>query len=228
MPFSPAMKKWWRQENRDKQKIYQETWRLKNGYYERLEENRKKKESEKLIKEKEKARKSRLNELKAVEREQRKNRKSKDCSRCKEHKPIDQYPTDKRKIDNKREFCRECDNLRNRLARQHDPDSKWKRRLQGIRQRERRLGLNATELSYIDIQSIFIKFNNTCFACDSTNQDELTIDHHIPMNNGCNLTMQNAVVLCKSCNSRKTHMHPKEFYTQQQINKLYIYYGIDT
>lgn len=61
-------------------------------------------------------------------------------------------------------------------------------------------------------------FNNKCFNCGS--KDKLHIDHHYPLSKGHPLTLKNAVVLCKSCNSSKGNKHPKDFYSKSKLNKL--------
>jgi len=53
-------------------------------------------------------------------------------------------------------------------------------------------------------------FNNQCFLCKSV--DNLCVDHHRPLSKGNSLTLSNAVVLCKPCNSRKNDKDPEEFY----------------
>ena len=53
-------------------------------------------------------------------------------------------------------------------------------------------------------------FMNKCFNCDC--KENLTIDHHQPLSKGFPLARDNAVVLCKSCNSSKNDKLPEDFY----------------
>ncbi|KKK75223.1 hypothetical protein LCGC14_2875830, partial [marine sediment metagenome] len=46
------------------------------------------------------------------------------------------------------------------------------------------------------------------------------IDHHYPFCGGNKLTLYNAVVLCRSCNSRKGYKNPKKFYTLGKLKLL--------
>ena len=61
-------------------------------------------------------------------------------------------------------------------------------------------------------------FNYECFNCGK--KDNLSIDHHNCLNDGNPLTIDNAVVLCASCNSSKYIKNPEEFYTKKQLNKI--------
>ena len=61
-------------------------------------------------------------------------------------------------------------------------------------------------------------FNNECFNCGC--KENLVIDHHKPLSKGFPLTRDNAVVLCKSCNSSKGTKSPEEFYLFPNLNLL--------
>ena len=65
---------------------------------------------------------------------------------------------------------------------------------------------------------ILTLFSNRCFRCGST--DELTMDHHYPLSSNNALELDNAVVLCQSCNSKKHKKLPENFYSQQELDKL--------
>lgn len=51
--------------------------------------------------------------------------------------------------------------------------------------------------------SALLKLQPACIICGSTNY--LCIDHVLPISKGCSLTPGNAVVLCRSCNSKKSN-----------------------
>ena len=53
-------------------------------------------------------------------------------------------------------------------------------------------------------------FNNKCFNCGST--ERLEIDHYYPLSKGNALTLSNAIVLCRSCNSSKHAKDPVDFF----------------
>lgn len=74
------------------------------------------------------------------------------------------------------------------------------------------------------IQLVFNKFNNKCFKCNS--DKDLCMDHHYPLIKGFALTINNAVLLCRSCNSSKRDKLPESFYSPEQLTDLQLNYGI--
>lgn len=91
-----------------------------------------------------------------------------------------------------------------------------------IRRKEREKNLDAT-INYEDIVEIFDAFNNMCFKCGS--KKHLCLDHHRPLSKGNGLSRNNAVILCKSCNSSKHDKMPEEFYTEEELLKLDIIFA---
>lgn len=69
-----------------------------------------------------------------------------------------------------------------------------------------------------DERLVYERFDHQCFRCGSTQQ--LEIDHHYPLSKGYGLTIHNAVLLCKLCNTAKNNRMPNEFYTQNQLRYL--------
>jgi 5-methylcytosine-specific restriction endonuclease McrA len=61
-------------------------------------------------------------------------------------------------------------------------------------------------------------FDNKCFNCDSIKK--LCIDHHYPASKGFGLSLDNAVLLCNSCNSSKNNKLPHEFYSNSKLEQL--------
>jgi len=61
-------------------------------------------------------------------------------------------------------------------------------------------------------------FEHKCFNCGAT--ENLCVDHHRPLIKGNALTFGNAVVLCKTCNSRKFDKDPEEFYCKEKCEEL--------
>lgn len=61
-------------------------------------------------------------------------------------------------------------------------------------------------------------FGSKCFNCNS-NYD-LSIDHNLPLSMGHALTTNNAVVLCRPCNSSKGVRLPEEYYNKDQLSEL--------
>ena len=73
-------------------------------------------------------------------------------------------------------------------------------------------------------KKVYLKFNNQCFNCKST--EKLSVDHHYPLSKGFSLSINNAVLLCKSCNSSKSIKLPEYFYSPEQLTDLQLNYGI--
>lgn len=72
--------------------------------------------------------------------------------------------------------------------------------------------------SIIDRLITMREFQYRCFKCKS--QTNLHIDHHRPLSQQNALTLDNAVVLCKRCNSSKGTRHPEEFYGKKVAKAL--------
>jgi 5-methylcytosine-specific restriction endonuclease McrA len=86
-----------------------------------------------------------------------------------------------------------------------------------IRRRARKLGCNEKYGSE-ERKITFILFEYKCFKCGS--KDNLCIDHHRPLIKGNALSINNAVLLCKSCNSSKGTKDPEEFYGKELYDIL--------
>jgi 5-methylcytosine-specific restriction endonuclease McrA len=85
------------------------------------------------------------------------------------------------------------------------------------RRRERKYSLDM-QFTNKDAKLIRERFEYKCFNCGS--KEKLEIDHHYPLSRGHGLTLSNAVLLCKFCNSSKGNKMPEKFYTQEQLEKL--------
>lgn len=69
-----------------------------------------------------------------------------------------------------------------------------------------------------DFKITKLLFSNLCFKCKTGKS--LTLDHHYPLSKGYPLSIENAVILCKSCNSSKSVKLPYEFYTKDELNSV--------
>jgi len=98
-------------------------------------------------------------------------------------------------------------------------------KLSKIRRRESLKSLGEKSLVNKNfIHTVTLKFNNRCFRCNS--DKDLCIDHHYPLYLGNPLTISNAVLLCRSCNSSKSIKLPESFYSPEQLTDLQLNYGI--
>lgn len=86
--------------------------------------------------------------------------------------------------------------------------------------RDRRAKKLAVQENYTPEQEQITRraFNNKCFNCESITK--LHIDHHRPLSKGHPLTLQNAVVLCQSCNTSKSDKNPEDFYGKKKCDEL--------
>ena len=85
------------------------------------------------------------------------------------------------------------------------------------RRRERKYNLDL-ELTSQDITLIHNRFHDSCFNCGI--KEKLEIDHHNPLSNGYGLSIDNAVLLCRSCNASKRDKSPEDFYSLNQLQQL--------
>jgi len=117
------------------------------------------------------------------------------------------------KLYNQSEKCRNTAQARQRRYCQ-TLDGRLKKQQHCRRRREQKRKIDL-QLSVDDITAIYAKFNARCFNC--SRQDRLEIDHHYPLSKGYGLAINNAVILCKSCNTSKRNKMPEEFYTEKQL-----------
>ncbi len=75
------------------------------------------------------------------------------------------------------------------------------------------------------IDFIYDKFEYRCFNCSS--ESSLSLDHHYPLSLGYPLTKDNAVLLCRSCNSSKSANLPEDFYCKDKLEILEVKYFIN-
>ena len=61
-------------------------------------------------------------------------------------------------------------------------------------------------------------FDSRCYKCGRNRR--LVLDHHIPQFLGGRLVPGNVTLLCHSCNSAKLDMHPRDFYSSEELSRL--------
>ena len=133
---------------------------------------------------------------------------TRDRNRATEHyKDIERCSQEKRKDVKNIRNARYCKTPRGRLL----TAQKARRR----RELKRDLDL---QLTATDISRLYQIFDSQCFHCG--NEDYLQIDHHRPLSKGFGLSIQNAVLLCRSCNAAKHNKMPEDFYTSVQLEAL--------
>lgn len=73
------------------------------------------------------------------------------------------------------------------------------------------------------VKHAFANFS-VCYNCGVDTR--LQVDHHYPLSAGHRLTPQNAVLLCKKCNLKKSNKDPRQFYLPSQNALLYVLHEI--
>jgi len=160
------------------------------------------------------------------------------CCGCLATKPFEEFRPDKRNRSGVGSRCKECCRVYDRsekkkLARRmyrkssegklayrrfrFSENGQLANRLARIRRRENEILVGST-LSTSDMKLVHERFDHKCFKCNS--MDDLTIDHHYPLSMGYGLSYDNAVLLCRSCNSAKSSRLPEEFYSPEELVRL--------
>lgn len=100
----------------------------------------------------------------------------------------------------------------------YESSAKGKFTLKIKRQRRRKATAEDIKLTLAQERFLLELFGNKCFNC-STIKD-LTLDHHVPLNAGGMLNVHNVVILCRSCNGKKSDFLPEDWYTQDKLKIL--------
>lgn len=128
---------------------------------------------------------------------------SKTCTRCQLEKPLDEFGSDKQRVDGLSIYCRECIRERGRESYARNAASKRSRsREQGPRCRTAKYGISASEYERILAQQ-----GGTCATCDATPKSaraqgkRLAVDHDhscCPSGTSCGRCIRG--LICASCN----------------------------
>jgi len=155
------------------------------------------------------------------------------CSLCKQEKSIENFHKNVTAYHGYNHRCKECTNeeqksfykkyfLNNRskvLEKSRSYKKSDKGRLTGrLSNRRRRARLKQNYHDKYNENEVYEQFDYRCFNCDS--EENLTIDHIVPIFLGGHDAEYNLSVLCGKCNSSKGHKHPKIFYTEEKIKLL--------
>lgn len=132
------------------------------------------------------------------------------CGVCKELLTIDSFGISCGTADGYKYICNKCSSKKYKNNRQLYRNA-------GRKRRDLKKKMDYKYNSSIEKITRMV-FNNSCFNCKSKNN--LCIDHHYPLSKGNGLAIDNAVLLCKSCNSKKFIKSPKEFYNKKQIREI--------
>lgn len=110
--------------------------------------------------------------------------KTKTCSKCMDNKSIEEFSRDKSKKDGFTSVCRECNNNREKIRRAYGGDFTKEQR-----------------------QATFEEYGRFCQICERTSN--LEVDHKLAQiicNPKTASILDNAWILCKSCNIAKVSL----------------------
>lgn len=73
------------------------------------------------------------------------------------------------------------------------------------------------DYTYKQKQATLKAFNHKCFNCNSI--EHLAVDHYYPLSDNNSLSLSNAIILCRKCNSSKSDKLPEDFFTIDKWQK---------
>jgi 5-methylcytosine-specific restriction endonuclease McrA len=147
----------------------------------------------------------------------------KQCSYCKLDKHHTDFYISPKTKDGLRRMCIACENLA-RSARRISERGRALRRSQDRIRRQRKLEIETVIAEEAHVRQLF---NNKCFRCGISSEEhkqlyniDLSLDHHYPLSKQNALDNNNAVLLCRSCNSKKADKLPENFYSETELLQL--------
>lgn len=149
------------------------------------------------------------------------------CIVCNAMKPIECFDRHSSRSSGRQGECRLCKKIYNdikngtRLTDQHREAAQ-----------KRRLLIDVAGKPKINGKKIDARYGNKCFNCgvdlhDKTNRREKPLDHTLPVFYLWPLSTENATLLCRTCNGKKSDAWPSTFYTDAQLKELSIRTGFD-
>ena len=170
------------------------------------------------------------------------------CTRCRRLLPKSEFIKDSRRKYGIRNECRDCrhkayesrreekleqmrtyylehrDEIREKQSAKHWTETA--RQLKRVRdQRRRHDRMKATrDMTLPEWNAALDYFGNRCAYCGS--DEDLTMDHVVPLSKGGGLTRSNIVPCCKSCNSSKCNTdmevwyRTKPFFSEDRLRKI--------
>lgn len=136
----------------------------------------------------------------------------KECSRCRKQKPLSEFSMDRSKQDGLMIYCKECNRAANKKSyekhrkkrlekmRRRRAENPLIRRVDKINGRARKRGLPG-RISVKDYVSILEEYGQRCLKCGSENN--IVLDHIVPLGEGGSNTVDNLQPLCYQCNHEK-------------------------
>jgi hypothetical protein len=147
------------------------------------------------------------------------------CIICNTIKPLEKFDQHSSRNSGRQGECRLCKKIYNeiknetRLADQHREAAQ-----------KRRLLLDIAGTPKIDSKEIEKRYDYKCFCCGKdlstvVDKKEKPLDHTLPVYYLWSLSTENATLLCRECNSRKSGTWPSKFYDDKHLRELAILTG---
>lgn len=166
------------------------------------------------------------------------------CTQCSRSLPLDFYTKDSQKGDGLRSYCKDCQRNYASKYRQSNPDRNKiyykqnreklidyqhenRERFRDVRKRwnqknkdrnrvlaHQRRVIEKNQLGAIpeNCWDLLILVYKSCGICGS--EENLTMDHVIPLSLGGKHSIENLAILCKTCNSRKRNRNSFDYRTK--------------
>ena len=96
-------------------------------------------------------------------------------------------------------------------------DSTEAGKLSSHRRRSKRRNQEDAPMSTFELEYLQAKIPH-CIICGPGKKTSL--DHFIPLSKGGKLTLDNTIILCSECNSRKRDLDPEEFFTKEKYQEI--------
>ena len=149
------------------------------------------------------------------------------CIVCNTIKPLEFFDVHSARKSGRQGECRLCKKAYNeikngtRLSDQHREAAQ-----------KRRLLLDIAGSPKINSREIEERYHHRCFCCGKdlskvTNKKEKPLDHTLPVYYLWPLSTENATLLCRECNGRKSGTWPSQFYNDSQLRRLAIQTGFN-
>lgn len=148
------------------------------------------------------------------------------CVLCNTLKPVTAFSTHNRSGSGYQSECKSCKDKYNDLANPIRTSDQHRESAQ-----KRKLFINIAGDYKIYSNEIYLKYGHSCFNCGKDlkiyqNSKEKPLDHTLPVKFLWPLTTENATLLCRECNNRKSDKWPSEFYDDNQLRELHRLTGI--
>jgi 5-methylcytosine-specific restriction endonuclease McrA len=103
-----------------------------------------------------------------------------------------------------------------------DPGRMYNARIR--RQRKRHKKSLDVKLSSRETHYIHEYYQNQCLICKT--KEDLTLDHYVCLDKGGKFELTNIVLLCRSCNGKKTDKDPEVFYSKEQLHSINEFFNV--